>query len=126
MITRTTQIFQVGSNHLKKSNLFYHESDSDFGIPHITDWAKECRKQTQNEELEIIDQVSKVLKFRYNSPDAAAEALIDKCSGISVSDDLVSKLLNRFGNDYVRAFGIFKWMKMRSVAQCAMFPFQQI
>lgn len=98
----------------EKIQSFYHESDSDFGIPHITDWAKECRKQTQNEELEIIDQVSKVLKFRYNSPDAAAEALIDKCSGISVSDDLVSKLLNRFGNDYVRAFGIFKWMKMRS------------
>ncbi|KAL9688561.1 hypothetical protein QQ045_032984 [Rhodiola kirilowii] len=112
----------------KKYGPFYHESDGDFEIPEVSDWAQHHQKLLCNEtnygvgsktvdQVEIdADEVSKVLKFRYESPDAAAEALSDKCGGVRlrVSEDLVLKLLNRFENDYVRVFGIFKWAKMQT------------
>uniref|UniRef100_A0A7N0VL96 Pentatricopeptide repeat-containing protein n=1 Tax=Kalanchoe fedtschenkoi TaxID=63787 RepID=A0A7N0VL96_KALFE len=104
---------------------FYHESDDDFGIPQVSDWAARHQQQPQlcktdgrfasEVVVQDADEVSEVLRFRYESPDDAAQAIYDKCGGISLSEELLSKLLSRFGNDYVRAFGVFKWAKMHPV-----------
>uniref|UniRef100_A0A7N0UT48 Pentatricopeptide repeat-containing protein n=1 Tax=Kalanchoe fedtschenkoi TaxID=63787 RepID=A0A7N0UT48_KALFE len=103
---------------------FYADSDADFEIPEVSDWAqyqKSCNQAKDVVKSDVVDrvereadEVSKVLKCRFQSPDDAAEALNDKCAAISVSEDLVLKLLNRFGNDFVGAVGVFKWAKMQS------------
>uniref|UniRef100_A0A7N1A9I5 PROP1-like PPR domain-containing protein n=1 Tax=Kalanchoe fedtschenkoi TaxID=63787 RepID=A0A7N1A9I5_KALFE len=103
---------------------FYSESDGDFEIPEISDWARHqkqlCNDANYDIKSEIVDQlewdadeVSKVMKFSYQAPVDVAESLIDKCGGITASENLVVKLLNRFENDYVRAYGVFKWAKMQ-------------
>ncbi|KAL9669999.1 hypothetical protein QQ045_007549 [Rhodiola kirilowii] len=108
----------------EKIDSFYNDSDDYLGIPQISNWAR-CQKQPCNqakdEESETVDQVerdadevSKVMKFRHESADAAAQALNEKCVDIRLSEDFVLKLLSRFGNDYVRAFGVFKWARMQS------------
>nr|UPT49666.1 pentatricopeptide repeat protein AaPPR1113 [Agave angustifolia] len=54
-----------------------------------------------------VDEVSNILKANLMSPGVVVKAL-DNCS-VKVSKDLVDKILKRFSNDWIPAFGFFLW-----------------
>lgn len=58
-----------------------------------------------------VNEISRVLKSRLLSPKAVIQALCG-CN-VNVSKSLVDKILNRFCNDWVVAFGFFKWASMQ-------------
>ncbi|KAK3149367.1 hypothetical protein QOZ80_3AG0216460 [Eleusine coracana subsp. coracana] len=54
-----------------------------------------------------VDEVSRILRSRFASPEAIVIAM--DCCPVRVSARLVDKILCRFGNDLVAAFGFFMW-----------------
>ncbi|XP_010256135.1 PREDICTED: pentatricopeptide repeat-containing protein At3g22670, mitochondrial isoform X2 [Nelumbo nucifera] len=90
------------------------DSEDDFVLPSIVNWVrnqKEPDSETRclpNEVIDdSVDKISRILKNRFSSPVAVVQAIDG--SDISVSKSLVDKLLKRFSNDWVSAFGLFKW-----------------
>ncbi|KAG1334012.1 pentatricopeptide repeat-containing protein, mitochondrial [Cocos nucifera] len=54
-----------------------------------------------------LDDISRILKSKFTSPEAVFVAL-DHCS-VKISEGLVNTVLRRFSNDWVPAFGFFIW-----------------
>ncbi|CAD6207799.1 unnamed protein product [Miscanthus lutarioriparius] len=54
-----------------------------------------------------VDEVSRILRSRFASPEAIVIAM--DCCPVRVSARLVDKVLIRFSNDWVAAFGFFTW-----------------
>ncbi|KAL6894075.1 hypothetical protein ACP4OV_008173 [Aristida adscensionis] len=54
-----------------------------------------------------VDEVSRLLSSRFASPEAIVIAM--DCCPVRVSARLVDKILHRFSNDWVAAFGFFMW-----------------
>lgn len=100
-------------------NSSHTDADDDvFVIPPLAHWLDSQRleahsnvvKKTLNQASDNeVDKVSMMLKNRYPSPENVAEAL--NGSAYRVSNTLVAQLLKRFGNDWIPAYGIFKWAK---------------
>ncbi|GKV42713.1 hypothetical protein SLEP1_g50091 [Rubroshorea leprosula] len=59
-----------------------------------------------------LDQVCEILKKEYSSDDKVVEAL-NGCE-VSVSNNLIKKVLKRFDNDWIPAFGVFTWAKSQT------------
>ncbi|XP_020102591.1 pentatricopeptide repeat-containing protein At3g22670, mitochondrial-like [Ananas comosus] len=55
-----------------------------------------------------VEQISRILNSNFSSPEAVLIAIDDGCS-IRISKPLVDKILQRFNNDWVPAFGFFMW-----------------
>lgn len=97
------------------------DSDDDFVIPKLAYWA-ENQKHDHRSKVDgyvlketidsDIDKISELLKFRHSSADAVVQAL-GGC-GVSVSESLVEQVLKRFSNDWIPAFGFFKWAKAQT------------
>ncbi|KAM1522484.1 hypothetical protein ACFX13_012772 [Malus domestica] len=96
-------------------------SDEDFVIPSLANWVeapmlKDPRKAVKLPVVEIadtdIDIISRVLKNQHPSPENVAQAL----SGIvlDLSNGLVERVLRRFSNEWVPAFGFFTWSKTQT------------
>lgn len=66
----------------------------------------------RNEPFDVdVDQVSDVLKVRFNSPEEVVLTLSSYYP--EVSKDLVDKILKRFSNDWIPALGFFRWADAR-------------
>ena len=97
------------------------DSDDDFVIPELAHWV-ENQKHDHGSKVEghtlketidsDIDKISKLLKFRHASVDDFVHAL-GGC-GVCVSESLVEQVLKRFSNDWIPAFGYFKWAKSQT------------
>nr|CAD1832999.1 unnamed protein product [Ananas comosus var. bracteatus] len=55
-----------------------------------------------------VEQISRILNSNFSSPKTVLIAIDDGCS-IRISKPLVDKILQRFYNDWVPAFGFFMW-----------------
>lgn len=97
------------------------EEPDDFVIPSLANWVETQKLNDQNEvcqrflgstEDSDLDEISRILQNRYSSPENVAEAL-NGCS-LDVSNTMVERLLKRYHNDWVPAFGIFKWAKTQT------------
>jgi pentatricopeptide repeat protein len=65
---------------------------------------------TSHEDAEFeadVDEIGRVLRSRFASPEAIVIAM--DCCPVRVSARLVDKILCKFGNDWVAAFGFFMW-----------------
>ncbi|XP_042944494.1 pentatricopeptide repeat-containing protein At3g22670, mitochondrial [Carya illinoinensis] len=97
------------------------DSDEDFVVPSLAHWVENHRlhdhgkivKRMLSEAAETdVEKNSKILQNRYPSPDNVAQALSG--SGFIASSSLVEQLLKRFCNDWIAAFGVFKWAKSQT------------
>ncbi|XP_057959674.1 pentatricopeptide repeat-containing protein At3g22670, mitochondrial [Malania oleifera] len=95
--------------------------EDDFAIPAIASWAenqqlqdhgKVVRHMLSEADGDDVEKITRVLKSRFSSPDAVAQAL-NGCS-VNASEGLVEQVLTRFSNDWVSAFGVFKWAKAQT------------
>ncbi|XP_057252127.1 pentatricopeptide repeat-containing protein At3g22670, mitochondrial [Beta vulgaris subsp. vulgaris] len=96
------------------------ESDDDFVLPKIAKWADTQKlhadhsKHVKHIVGEIVDsdvnRLAEVLKGWFESPDAVGDALAEH-SQIPLSESLVEKILLRFRNNWIPAFGFFRWAK---------------
>ncbi|XP_015888136.2 pentatricopeptide repeat-containing protein At3g22670, mitochondrial [Ziziphus jujuba] len=95
------------------------DSDDDFVIPSLANWV-ETRKLDDNHDEDVkryisestdsdLDEISKILQNRYPSPENVVQAL--KGCSFNVTDSMVERLLKRYNNDWVPAFGVFNWAK---------------
>ncbi|XP_062214616.1 pentatricopeptide repeat-containing protein At3g22670, mitochondrial-like [Phragmites australis] len=69
-----------------------------------------CTAPASHEDAEFeadVDEVSRILSSRFASPEAIVVAM--DCCSVKVSARLVDKILRRFRNDWVAAFGFFMW-----------------
>lgn len=67
-----------------------------------------CPASHEDAEFEAdMDEVSRILRSRFASPEAIVITM--DCCPVRVSARLVSKVLSRFSNDWVAAFGFFMW-----------------
>ncbi|KAL9688927.1 hypothetical protein QQ045_033354 [Rhodiola kirilowii] len=109
-----------------KKFTFFSDSDGDFGIPEIDEWAKNQKVGDFDEfgsnvsgigminDVERdVGKISRVLKSLFRSPDDVSKA-ISGCNGVRASEGLVMKLLARFNNDWIAAFGVFLWARTHS------------
>ncbi|XP_021720033.1 pentatricopeptide repeat-containing protein At3g22670, mitochondrial-like [Chenopodium quinoa] len=95
------------------------ESD-DFVLPKIAEWADTQKLHVDHSKYvkhmvgEIVDsdvnRLAEVIKGQSELPNAVGYALAE-CGQIDLSESLVEKILQRFRNDWVPAFGFFKWAK---------------
>ncbi|KAK6913974.1 Pentatricopeptide repeat [Dillenia turbinata] len=92
--------------------------DDDFVIPEIAYWIEnhsisfQTRDVTKNILAETMmdsdaDKISKILKYKFTSIDSVVEGL--KRCVVDLSESLVEQILKRFSNDWISAFGFFKW-----------------
>ncbi|CAJ1926082.1 unnamed protein product [Sphenostylis stenocarpa] len=98
------------------------DSDDNFVIPSLAHWVdthiltSKPKRPTQSSKQNSLDHhveaVSTLLKNRYSSPELLAAALDG--GRFQPSSDLVSQVLKRFSNDWVAAFGFFKWAKSQT------------
>lgn len=96
------------------------ESDDDFVLPKVAKWFNTQRlnddhcKHVKHMVGEIMDsdvnRLTKALKGKFDSPDAIYSAVAG-FGAIDLSESLVEKILQRFSNDWIPAFGFFKWAK---------------
>lgn len=113
LLQAQANISDRGSHHYK-ANLY---SGDDYVVPALADWVENqmvrdggtdvSRKLSESATHSDIDRISRILKNRFSSPDSVAQALSD-CS-VDLSDSLVEKLLKRYSNDCMSAFGVFRW-----------------
>ncbi|XP_042489448.1 pentatricopeptide repeat-containing protein At3g22670, mitochondrial-like [Macadamia integrifolia] len=97
------------------------DQEDDFVLPKIINWVSNQKIDDRNINIKCVsietidndvDKISRILKGRFGSPDAVVQAL-GGCN-VKVSKDLVEKLLERFSNDWISAFGFFKWAQMQT------------
>ncbi|CAB4261559.1 unnamed protein product [Prunus armeniaca] len=96
--------------------------DEDFVIPSLADWVeaqklRDPRKAvkrplSETADTDDIDKVCRILKNGYPSWKNAAQAL-DGCV-LDLSNSLVERVLRRFSNEWVPAFGFFIWAKAQT------------
>ncbi|KAJ4969058.1 hypothetical protein NE237_015759 [Protea cynaroides] len=96
------------------------DSKDDFVLPKIVNWVSNQKVDDRNINIKCVsvetidndvDNISSILKSRFSSPEAVVQVL-GGCN-VNVSKDLVDKLLKRFCNDWIPAFGFFKWAHMQ-------------
>ncbi|XP_022979545.1 pentatricopeptide repeat-containing protein At3g22670, mitochondrial [Cucurbita maxima] len=106
------KFFDTGSSSRSDSE------DDVFVIPPLAHWVESQRledhskvgkKKLGEANDNEIDKISMMLKNRYPSPENVAETLNGRA--YRVSNTLVAQLLKRFGNDWIPAYGVFKWAK---------------
>lgn len=107
----------------ENENPSMQESDDEFVLPKLAGWADTKNLNDDHTRLvkhmacEITDsdsnRLTEVLRERFNSPDAVCSALAIY-DGIDLSESLMVKILQRFSNDWISAFGFFKWAKNQS------------
>ncbi|XAR49078.1 hypothetical protein NMG60_11032133 [Bertholletia excelsa] len=104
----------------EKNNLQVENSEDDFFPPSISYWVDQHKLRDQRNDAKRIvcdmidndvDRVRLILNNQFQSLDDAIQALHD-CS-VNVSESLVGKLLKRFSNNWIPAFGFFKWAKLQ-------------
>ncbi|KAJ1293633.1 hypothetical protein BS78_01G083600 [Paspalum vaginatum] len=102
------------------------DGDDDFVLPAKSDFSEErgrsatsegskplsilagCPASHEDAEFEAdIDEVSRILRSQFASPEAIVIAM--ECCSVKVSVRLVDKILRKFSNDWVAAFGFFMW-----------------
>ncbi|XP_061354637.1 pentatricopeptide repeat-containing protein At3g22670, mitochondrial [Gastrolobium bilobum] len=98
------------------------DSDDDFVIPSLAHWVDahmlgdkpKLVRQTfkGNKHCDDVEEISTVLKERHSSPEEVAQSLDGR--GFQVSNSLVEQILKRFNNDWIPAFGFFKWAKAQT------------
>ncbi|PQQ06051.1 pentatricopeptide repeat-containing protein [Prunus yedoensis var. nudiflora] len=96
--------------------------DEDFVIPSLANWVeaqklRDPRKAvkrplSETADTDDIDKVCRILKNGYPSPENAVQAL-DGCV-LDLSNSLVERVLRRFSNEWVPAFGFFTWAKAQT------------
>ncbi|GAB4850594.1 hypothetical protein Ancab_029903 [Ancistrocladus abbreviatus] len=93
----------------------------DFILPIIADWANtqmlyDHSKAVKHVVVDIVDsdtdRLSRVLRGRFKSPDGVVNAL-GACD-VDVSQALVERMLKRFSNEWIPAFGVFAWAKAQT------------
>lgn len=97
------------------------EDSDDFVIPSLANWVETQKLNDQGGVFKRflgdgndsdLEEISRILQKRHSSPEGVAEAL-SGCS-LVVSNAVVERLLKRYHNDWVSAFGIFSWAKTRT------------
>lgn len=98
------------------------DDDDDFVLPTKSDSLEErshgggskplsirpgCASHEDAEFETDVDEVSRILSSCFASPEAIVIAM--DCCPVRVSRRLVDKILRRFSNDWVAAFGFFMW-----------------
>ncbi|XP_010532566.1 PREDICTED: pentatricopeptide repeat-containing protein At3g22670, mitochondrial [Tarenaya hassleriana] len=94
--------------------------DEDFVIPSLASWVESQRLEDGRSPWQVAgekpvsdtDKVGEFLKKMYPFTDDYVEEL--KGCDVVVSDDLVSQVLRRFSNEWVRAYGFFTWAKSQT------------
>ncbi|KAL9256348.1 Pentatricopeptide repeat-containing protein [Drosera capensis] len=104
------------------------DSEDEFVLPKVAEWAetqqlyrrKDATSMVVPEAESIVDSLSRILKRNFESPDDVLEAI--SCYPIDLSETIVMKVLNRFSNDWIPAYGFFKWASahriFRHTADC--------
>ncbi|XP_022955800.1 pentatricopeptide repeat-containing protein At3g22670, mitochondrial [Cucurbita moschata] len=101
-----------------RSSSHSDSEDDVFVIPPLAHWLESQRLEDHSEvgkkklgeaNDNEVDKISMMLKNRYPSPENVAETLNGRA--YRVSNTLVAQLLKRFGNDWIPAYGVFKWAK---------------
>ncbi|XP_031737066.1 pentatricopeptide repeat-containing protein At3g22670, mitochondrial [Cucumis sativus] len=101
-----------------KTSTHLESEDDVFVIPPLAHWLESQKLEDNNKVVQKklgetcnneVDKISTMLENRYPSPENVAEALNGKA--YRVSNTLVAQLLKRFHNDWIQAYGIFKWAK---------------
>lgn len=96
-------------------------NDEDFVIPSLAHWVETQKvfdpnmviKTSQSDTKDSdLDAVSKILKNMYSSPDDVVLAFDG--FDLNLSNSLVKRILKRFSNDWVPAFGFFNWAKVQT------------
>ncbi|KAK6929925.1 Pentatricopeptide repeat [Dillenia turbinata] len=90
------------------------KSKDDLLIPEVVHWV-ETRSSSSGLSGDFVtvdsdaDKITKILnaRFEVRSLDILEESLYD--SGVKVNESLVEQILERFSNDWIAAFGFFKW-----------------
>ncbi|KAJ8430336.1 hypothetical protein Cgig2_008429 [Carnegiea gigantea] len=107
----------------ENENPSMEESDDEFVLPKVAGSADtknlndDHTRHVKHIACEITDSdangLAEVLRERFNSSDAVCSALAI-CDGIDLSESLMVKILQRFSNDWISAFGFFKWAKNKA------------
>ncbi|KAL3727179.1 hypothetical protein ACJRO7_031997 [Eucalyptus globulus] len=96
------------------------DADENFVIPSLASWVNsygsygrtEVAKVTSSDIEEInVEKVCKLLRNRYSSPDCVVAAL--NASGVGSSSRMIERILKKFSNDWIPAFGVFTWAKLQ-------------
>ncbi|XP_030543454.1 pentatricopeptide repeat-containing protein At3g22670, mitochondrial [Rhodamnia argentea] len=96
------------------------DADDNFVIPSLASWVEsygpygriEVAKVTSSDIEEInVEKVCKLLRNRYSSPDSVVAAL--NASGVGSSSSMIERILKKFNNDWIPAFGVFTWAKLQ-------------
>ncbi|XP_056169755.1 pentatricopeptide repeat-containing protein At3g22670, mitochondrial isoform X2 [Syzygium oleosum] len=96
------------------------DAEDNFVIPSLASWVKsygpygrtEVAKVTSSDIGEInVEKVCKLLRNRYSSPDCVVAAL--NASGVGSSSSMIERILKKFSNDWIPAFGVFTWAKLQ-------------
>ncbi|XP_059649458.1 pentatricopeptide repeat-containing protein At3g22670, mitochondrial [Cornus florida] len=116
--------FSETENNPVTTNGSNHPEDEDFLLPTISHWVENHKFQDQkfpNSSEGIlsdsvinndVDKISKILSKPFRSPDDVLQGL-NGCASVDVSESLVQQLLKRFSNQWISAFGFFKWAKLQ-------------
>ncbi|KAF5200169.1 Pentatricopeptide repeat-containing protein [Thalictrum thalictroides] len=94
------------------------DSVDDFVLPTTSNYVsneevQDCKISTPSKKTDNdVEEISTILKSRYTSPEEVVKAL-DHCH-VVVSESMVEKVLKRFSNDWIPAFGFFRWYQMQS------------
>ncbi|XP_056683199.1 pentatricopeptide repeat-containing protein At3g22670, mitochondrial [Spinacia oleracea] len=96
------------------------EADDDFVLPKISiladtqklhaDHGKHVKRMVGEIVDSDVNKLAEVLKRLFESPTAVGYALAEY-NRIDLSESLVEKILLKFCNDWIPAFGFFKWAK---------------
>ena len=94
--------------------------EDDFVLPATANWGGNQKvndlyanvRYVSTDIIDIdVDKISNVLKSTLGSPEEVVQALYG-CN-VDVSKSLVDRVLKRFSNDWISAFGFFKWVQMQ-------------
>lgn len=92
----------------------------DFVLPSVSHWVDSHKLHGKNVEVKSVvsnivdsdvDKISRILKDQFESTGSVVGALNGCC--VNVSKSLVDQVLKRFSNNWIPAFGFFKWAKMQ-------------
>lgn len=95
------------------------DSEDEFVIPANANWVENQKPHDHSRDMRSLlsdinhseDTLSKILNGSFFSPSDVVRAL-NFCN-VNLSETLVEQLLKRFSNDWIAAFGFFKWAKLQ-------------
>ncbi|GAB2294768.1 hypothetical protein Dimus_028962 [Dionaea muscipula] len=89
------------------------DSEDEFVLPKIADWADAQKPYDPIKYMEPymsdsdVESLSRVLNHSFESPNIVMDVL--SAYPVDLSETVIKKILNRFGNDWIPALGFFKW-----------------